>query len=244
MTNLPTTPPETSPATTPTRAAATTPTSGRPRILIADDHAMFREGLRQVLERSGEFEVIGEAGSAAETMQAVRTLDVDVLMLDLSMPGRSGVDLVRQVKAARPELPVLVLTMHAEDQFAVRALAAGASAYLTKGSRAEVLMQALRRLAAGGRFIGDTVAELLAQQIQPRADRPAHGQLSDREFQILNALVEGESVSEIAGRLHLSVKTVSTHKTHVLRKLHCNNLPELVRYAMANGIAAGSPPAG
>jgi len=214
----------------------------RTRLLIADDHAMFREGLRQVLERSGGFEVVGEAGSAAETMQAVRSLEFEVLVLDLSMPGRSGVDLVRQVKAARPGLPILVLTMHAEDQFAVRALAAGASAYLTKGSRADVLMQALRRLAGGGRFIGDTVADLLAQQIQPRADRPAHGQLSDREFQILNALVEGESVSAIAERLHLSVKTISTHKTNVLRKLHCNNLPELVRYAMANGIAAGGAP--
>jgi DNA-binding NarL/FixJ family response regulator len=219
-------------------------TTSRKRLLIADDHVMFREGLRQVLERSGEFEVVGEAGSAAETMQAVRAQGVDILLLDLSMPGRSGIDLVRQVKAARPELPILVLSMHAEDQYAVRVLAAGASAYLTKGSRAEVLLQALRRLAAGGRYIGDTVAELLAQQVRPSADRPAHGQLSDREFQILHALVEGESVSELAARLHLSVKTISTHKTHVLRKLNCNNLPELVRYAMAHGIAQAPPPPG
>jgi DNA-binding NarL/FixJ family response regulator len=212
------------------------------RVLIADDHAMFREGLRQLLARSREFEVVGEAGNAAETMQAVRTLDPDLIVLDLSMPGRSGVDLVAQVKAARPALPILVLTMHAEDQYAVRALAAGASAYLTKGSRAEVLLQALRRLAVGGRFIGEAVAELLAQQIQPHANKPAHGQLSDREFQILHALVEGESVSAIAERLHLSVKTISTHKTNVLRKLNCGNLPELVRYAMAHGIAASSHP--
>jgi DNA-binding NarL/FixJ family response regulator len=212
------------------------------RVLIADDHAMFREGLRQLLARSREFEVVGEAGNAAETMQAVRTLEFDLIVLDLSMPGRSGVDLVAQVKAARPALPILVLTMHAEDQYAVRALAAGASAYLTKGSRAEVLLQALRRLAAGGRFIGEAVAELLAQQIQPHANKPAHGQLSDREFQILHALVEGESVSAIAERLHLSVKTISTHKTNVLRKLNCGNLPELVRYAMAHGIAASSHP--
>lgn len=230
------------PTVKPTAKPTMNLTTNRSRIVIADDHAMFREGLRQLLERSGEFEVVGEAGSATETMHAVRTLGFDVLMLDLSMPGRSGVDLVRQVKAARPELPILVLSMHAEDQYAVRVLAAGASAYLTKGSRADVLLQALRRLAAGGRYIGDTVADLLAQQIQPHTDRPAHGQLSDREFQILHALVDGESVSEIALRLHLSVKTISTHKTNVLRKLSCNNLPELVRYAMANGIAAGSPP--
>jgi DNA-binding NarL/FixJ family response regulator len=213
---------------------------GAGRIVIADDHAIFRDGMRQLLTRSGEFQVVGEAGDAAETMQAVRSLDFDVLMLDLSMPGRSGVDLIRQVKATRPELPVLVLTMHAEDQYAVRALAAGASAYLTKGVRAEVLMQALRRLAAGGRYIGDTVAELLAQQIQPHGERPAHGSLSDREFQILHALVEGESVSAIAERLHLSVKTVSTHKTNVLRKLNCATLPDLVRYAIANGITGSS----
>lgn len=206
------------------------------RVLLADDHAMFREGIRQLLTHSGEFEVVGEAGDSASTMQAVRTLDSDVLMLDLSMPGRSGVDLVRQVKAVRPGLPILVLSMHAEDQYAVRALAAGASAYLTKGSRAEVLLQALRRLAGGGRFIGDTVAELLAQQVQERTDRPPHGALSDREFQILHALVDGESVTAIAERLHLSVKTVSTHKANVLRKLHCASLADLVRYGISHGL--------
>jgi DNA-binding NarL/FixJ family response regulator len=212
------------------------------RVVIADDHAMFREGLRQLLTRSGEFDVVGEAGSAAETMHCVRTLDFDVLTLDLSMPGRSGVDLVRQIKAARPALPILVLSMHAEDQYAVRALAAGASAYLTKGSRGEVLQQALRKLAAGGRYIVDSVADLLAQEVQPHADRPAHRALSDREFQILHALVNGESVSAIAGRLHLSVKTVSTHKTNVLHKLGCGNLADLVRYAIAHGIAADASP--
>ena len=212
------------------------------RLVIADDHPMFREGLRQLLSRSGEFEVVGEAGSAAETMQCVRTQVFDVLILDLAMPGRSGVDLVRQVKNERPSLPVLVLSMHAEDQYAVRALAAGASAYITKGSRAEVLQQALRRLAAGGRFIGDSVAELLAQELQPNPGKPAHRDLSDREFQVMHALVNGESVSTIAHRLHLSVKTVSTHKTHLLGKLGCASLAELVRYAIDQGIAAQSPP--
>lgn len=212
------------------------------RLVIADDHQLFREGLRQLLTRSGEFEVVGEAGSAAETMQCVRSQVFDVLILDLAMPGRSGVDLVRQVKTERPSLPVLVLSMHAEDQYAVRALAAGASAYLTKGSRAEVLQQALRRLSSGGRFIGDSVAELLAQEVQPQTDKPAYRGLSDREFQVMHALVNGESVSAIAHRLHLSVKTVSTHKTHLLGKLGCANLAELVRYAIDQGIAAQSPP--
>lgn len=212
------------------------------RVLIADDHAMFREGLRHVLERSAEFDVAGEAGSASETLDLVRRVPADALVLDLTMPGRSGTDLIRQVKAARPELPILVLSMHAEDQYAVRAVAAGAAAYLTKYTRAEVLLQALRRLAEGGRFIGDTVAELLADQLRPRGGQGSHSALSDREFQILHALVEGESVSAIAHRLHLSVKTVSTHKTNVLRKLHCTSLPELVRYALAHGIGTAAPP--
>lgn len=212
------------------------------RIVIADDHALFREGLRQLLTRSSEFEVVAEAGSAAETMQRVRSLAFDVLILDLAMPGRSGVDLVRQVKGERPDLPVLVLSMHAEDQYAVRALSAGASAYLTKGSRVEVLQQALRRLAAGGRFIGESVAELLATEVQPRTDKPPHRTLSDREFQVMQALVGGESVSAIAQRLHLSVKTISTHKSHVLRKLGCNSLAEVVRYAVEQGLARDATP--
>lgn len=212
------------------------------RGVIADDHPMYREGLRELLTRRGEFEVVGEAGSAAETMQCVRELAFDVLILDLAMPGRSGVDLVRQVKNERPSLPVLVLSMHAEDQYAVRALAAGASAYITKGSRADILQEALRRLAAGGRFIGDTVADLRAQELQPNPDKPVCRSLSDREFQVMHALVNGESVSAIAHRLHLSVKTVSTHKTHLLPKLGCANLAELVRYAIDQGIAAQSPP--
>jgi DNA-binding NarL/FixJ family response regulator len=212
------------------------------RLVIADDHELFREGLRQLLTRSDEFEIVGEAGTAAETMHCVRTLTIDVLILDLAMPGRSGVDLVRQVKSERPSLPVLVLSMHAEDQYAVRALAAGASAYLTKGSRAEVLQQALRRLASGGRFIGHTVAELLAQELQPNLHKPAHRNLSDREFQVMHALVNGESVSAIANRLHLSVKTVSTHKSHLLRKLECSSLADLVRYAIDRGIIDQGPP--
>lgn len=214
------------------------------RVLIADDHALFRDGLRQMLARSGEFEVVGEAGSAAEVLQALRRPDIDLLTLDLSMPGHSGIDLVRQVKALRPELPVLVLSMHAEDQYAVRAIAAGASGYLTKGCRADALLAALRRLAAGGRYIDAAVAELLARELAPQPDRPAHRGLSDREFEVMHALVAGESVSAIAARLHLSVKTVSTHKSNLLRKLGCANLAALVRYALDAGLAQPQPPGG
>jgi DNA-binding NarL/FixJ family response regulator len=214
------------------------------RVIIADDHELFREGLRQLLTRDGEFEVVGEAGSAPETMQCVRKLAFDVLILDLAMPGRSGVDLVRQVKSERPDLPILVLSMHGEDQYAVRALAAGASAYLTKGTRADVVRQALRRLAVGGRFIGAGVADLIAKEFQATPEVPDARALSDREFQVMHALVSGESVSEIARRLHLSVKTISTHKSNVLRKLGCASLAALVAYAIERGMTsdAQAPP--
>lgn len=211
------------------------------RLVIADDHPVFREGLRELLTRTRKFEVVGEAGDAVQTMHCVRTLDFDVLILDLSMPGRSGLDLVRQIKVERSELPILVLSMHAENQYAVRALAAGASAYLTKGSSAEVLEQALNRVASGGRFIGDTVAELLAQEVRPNGNKPAYRELSNREFQVMLALVQGQSVSAIASGLHLSVKTISTHKANVLRKLGCANLPDLVRYAVAHGLVDQVP---
>jgi DNA-binding NarL/FixJ family response regulator len=206
------------------------------RVVVADDHDLFREGLRQLLDRGGEFEVVGEAGNAPDTMQCVRRLAFDVLILDLAMPGRSGVDLVRQVKTERPDLPILVLSMHAEDQYAVRALTAGAAAYLTKGSRVDVVRQALRRLAGGGRFIGERVAELLAQESRPVSEASDLRALSDREFQVMQALVGGESVSEIAKRLHLSVKTISTHKSKVLWKLGCGSLAELVGYAIEHGV--------
>ena len=185
--------------------------------------------------------MVAEAGTAAEAMQCVRTIQFDILVLDLSMPGRSGVDLVRQAKGERPDLPVLVLSMHAEDQYAVRAFAAGASAYITKGSRAEILQQALRRLSQGGRFVDESIAPLLARIPTPGGAKPTHESLSNREFQVLHALVSGESVTAIASRLHLSVKTISTHKSNVMRKLGCPSLAELVRYAIQWQIVAQQP---
>ncbi len=212
------------------------------RVLVADDHTLLRQGLRQLLERAEGFEVAGEAGTASETLLRVRNDEIDVLILDLSMPGRSGLELLRQIKAERPKLAVLVLSMHAEELYAVRALAAGASGYLTKDAGADQLLAALRRLAAGGRHISDTVAELLAQEIGTRTPKPTHHELSDREFQVLHWLVAGESVSAISRRLHLSVKTVSTHKTNLLRKLRCTSLADLMHYAITHGITAGTRP--
>ena len=214
------------------------------RVLLADDHALFRDAVKRMLEQSGEFAVVGEAGDAADTLRAVREHAPEVLVLDLSMPGRSGIDLIRQIHATQPTLPILVLTMHPERHYALRALAAGASGYVSKAGRADVLVQALRRICGGGRYLSEAVADLLAQRLQAPTIGAPHDRLSDREFQILQGLVEGESVGDLAARLHLSVKTVSTHKSHILEKLGCRNLAELVRYALAHNITMGLPDPG
>jgi DNA-binding NarL/FixJ family response regulator len=204
------------------------------RVLIADDHALMREGLRRILATDPSFVVAGEAKDGHEVLAAVRAGGFDVLLLDLSMPGRSGIDLLRQVKAERPELRVLVLSMHDEQQYAVRAIRAGAAGYLTKDTAAAQLVAALRKIAGGALFITPAVAEALALQLQAPTAELAHQRLTDREHQIFLLLAAGESVSAIAERLHLSVKTVSTHKTRVLEKLGVGSLAELVRYAVAH----------
>jgi DNA-binding NarL/FixJ family response regulator len=204
------------------------------RVLIADDHAIVREGLRRILAADPGFEVTGEAKDGHEVLAAVRAGGFDVLLLDLSMPGRSGIDLIKQVKAERPELRVLVLSMHGEEQYAVRAIRAGASGYLTKDTAGAQLITALRKIASGGLFITPGVAEALALGLQAPGGELPHKRLSDREYEVLLLLAAGESVSGIAERLHLSVKTVSTHKTHVFEKMKLDSLADLVRYAVAH----------
>jgi len=202
------------------------------RLVIADDHTIVREGLRQLLGGSGGFEIVGEARDGAETMQRVRELDFDVLLLDMSMPGRAGMDLIRQVRAERPRVRILVLSMHQEHQYAIRAIRAGASGYLTKESASRELATALRKVASGGAYITPEVAEQLALGAMPSADALPHTTLSDREFQVLRMLVSGKSVSDIAGALTLSVKTVSTHKARLMQKLGVSNTSEMFRYAI------------
>jgi len=205
------------------------------RVLIADDHAIVREGLKRILAADPAFAVAGEAKDGHEAIAAVRAGGFEVLLLDLSMPGRSGIDLIRAAKAERPELRVLVLSMHAEQQYAVRAIRAGASGYLTKDAAPTQLVAALRKIAAGGLFITPAVAEALALGLQaPGAGELPHKRLSEREFEVFLLLAAGRSVTAIAGELHLSVKTVSTHKTHIHEKLGLGSLAELVRYAVAH----------
>ena len=202
------------------------------RIVIADDHTIVREGLKQLLAGDEALQVVGEARDGHEVMQRVRQMDFDVLMLDLSMPGKSGIELIKQVKGEKPRLRILVLSMHEEHQYAVRAIRAGASGYLTKESAPTELISALHRVAAGGAYITPEVAEQLALDAMPGSQQPPHTALSDREFQVLRMLVEGGSVSDIAARINLSVKTVSTHKARLMQKLGVATTTELLRYAI------------
>ena len=209
------------------------------RVVIADDHQILREGLKQLLLAASDLDVVGEAGDGHEVLERIRALDIDVLLLDLSMPGKSSMELIRQVKNERPKLRILVLSMHEEHQYAVRAIRAGASGYLTKESASSQLVAAIRKVAGGGAFISAEVAEHLAHDAMPHAaDRSLHSTLSDREYQVFTRLVGGESVSQIALALHLSAKTISTHKARLMEKLHVASNADLVHYALKHRLVA------
>ena len=209
------------------------------RIVIADDHTIVREGLKQILAAASDLEVVGEASDGHEALARVRALDFDLLLLDMSMPGKSGIELIKQVHAEKPKVKILVLSMHEEQQYAVRAIRAGASGYLTKESASRQLVEAIRKIAAGGAFISAEVAQQLALGAMPDAKGPLHASLSDREYQVFMLIAEGKSISDIAGQLNLSVKTVSTHKANVLQKMNMSTTGELIRYAIANGLVQG-----
>ena len=202
------------------------------RIVVADDHTIVREGLKQVLSAASDFSIVGEAQNGHEVLQRVRELEFDLLLLDLSMPGKSGIELIKQVRGEKPKLRILVLSMHQEPQYAVRAIRAGASGYLTKESASTQLVAAIRKIAGGGAFITDSVAEQLALGAMPQTEGPPHGALSDREFHVFQLLVSGKAVSDIAKELSLSVKTVSTHKARIMQKMNMSNPAELIRYAI------------
>ena len=214
------------------------------RILIADDHAILRAGLKQIIADAGDMIVAGEAENGLEALAKVREQDLDMVVLDMSMPGKSGVELIKQIKSEKPKLPILILSMHKEEQYAVRTLKAGASGYVCKDSASTQLVQAIRKIAAGGKFISAAVAEHLAMGlINPQQEGAAHILLSDREYQIFQFIAAGQSIGEIASRLNLSVKTVSTHKTRIMQKMNFANISEIVRYAIKHELIgeAGSP---
>jgi DNA-binding NarL/FixJ family response regulator len=202
------------------------------RILMADDHAIVREGLKRLLSNEPDLVVTCEAADGLEALRHIRAEPLDVALLDMSMPGRSGIELIKMVKSEKPKLAVLVLSMHKEEQYAVRALKAGASGYLTKESAPEQLVAAIRKAAAGGMFISPGVAERLALELGGNHDAAPHTLLSDREYQIFRMIVSGMPVGGIAGELSLSVKTVSTHKTRILQKMKMASSAELIHYAI------------
>jgi len=211
------------------------------RVLLADDHAIVRAGLKEILADTGDIEVTGEAANGQEVLARVSAQDFDVAVLDMSMPGRNGIELIKLVKREKPKLRILVLSMHSEEQYAVRALKAGASGYLSKESAADELVAAIRRIAGGGAYVTPETAERLALGAAPRAETAAHTLLSDREFQVFQMIARGASVSEIARELSLSVKTISTHKTRIMDKMGLANQAELIRYALEHQLLDEPP---
>jgi DNA-binding NarL/FixJ family response regulator len=202
------------------------------KVLLADDHTLVRDGLRHILQNASGFDVTGEACDSATTIALVRSTDAQVLVLDLSMPGRNGVELIRQIKDEKPALRILVLTMHAEQQYAVRAFKAGASGYLTKESASAELVGAVSKVASGGVYVSLAMAERFAQSLNEPPETLPHQRLSDREFDVFRRIVAGQSITEIAQALSVSVKTISTHKTRILEKMQMPNDNGLVRYAI------------
>lgn len=206
------------------------------RVLVADDHAVVREGLRRILSTAGDMTVVGEAATAQELLQLARQAACDVALVDLSMPGSAGLEVLHELRSLKPGLPIIVLSIHPESQYAVRVIQAGAYAYLGKSVEPSVILQAIRKAYVGERHITEEVGRLLADHVVSARDRPPHELLSDREFQVLEMLAQGKTVTEIAAELSLSAKTVSTYRSRVLAKLGARTNADLTRYALAHGI--------
>ena len=208
--------------------------SRRLRILIVDDHPIVRQGLRQTLGDAADVGELGEAATGQQALDLIRQRDWDAVVLDIGLPGRGGLDVLKDIKHERPRLPVLILSMHAEDQYAVRAIRAGAEGYLTKEAATEKLLDAIRKITTGGRFISPDLADVLATELAGGASGPPHASLSDREFEVLRLIGSGLTVGDIADRLALSVKTVSTYRTRILEKMRMKNNAELMQYVLSN----------
>ncbi|HQX06366.1 MAG TPA: response regulator transcription factor [Zoogloea sp.] len=207
------------------------------RVLIADDHAIVRQGLRQILSDTPDLTVAGEAENGVQAVQMVRAGEWDVVLMDVSMPDRNGIDALKLIKKEFPRLPVLILSMYPEEQYAIRALKAGAAGYLTKQSAPDLLVTAIRQVASGKKYVSPSLAEELANAIGEDTERPAHEKLSDREYQTLCMIASGKTPTEIAEALNLSVKTVSVYRARLLEKMHLRNNAELTHYGLKHGLA-------
>jgi two-component system invasion response regulator UvrY len=206
-------------------------------ILITDDHTVVREGLKRILKEEFPEATFGEAGDGNQALEKTRNEVWDVIILDITMSGRNGLEVLKQMRAENIKTPVLILSMHPEDQYAVRVLKAGASGYLTKESASEELVTAIRRIISGRKYITLSLAEKLANDLEIDTDKPIHELISDREFQVLNLIASGKTVSEIAVELSLSVTTISTYRSRILEKMNMKTNAELTHYAIQKGIA-------
>ncbi|HRR21844.1 MAG TPA: response regulator transcription factor [Desulfomonilia bacterium] len=204
------------------------------RVLVVDDHPIVREGLKQILSNTEDILVVDEADSGQAVLSSAARSNFDVVLLDISMPGRDGLEVLRELKQQKPKLPVLILSMYPEEHYAVRVLRAGASGYLTKSSAPDELISAIRKVASGRKYISSTLAERLTYELDRDADRPMHEVLSDREYQVMHMISTGKSVKEIAEALGLSVKTVSTYRSRIMEKMNMKNNAEIVLYAVQN----------
>ncbi len=203
-------------------------------VLIADDHPVVRQGIKQILAEDSEIGELGEAKNSQEVMDQVRKNGWDVIILDITMPGRGGLDTLKEIKGEKPKIPVLILSIHPEDQYAVRALKAGAAGYLTKESAPDDLLKAIKKVHSGGKYISNTLAEKLALHLERDAQKQPHEGLSDREYQVLCMIASGKKVKDIAENLSLSVKTISTYRARILEKMKMKSNADLIHYAIQN----------
>ena len=206
------------------------------KILVADDHTLVRKGLKQILLDTPDVEIVEEASNGPEVISKINNNDYDLILLDIALPGRSGIDVLKQLKCIKPDLPVLMLSMYPEEQYAIRSLKAGASGYLTKESAPEELIDAIKKITIGKKYITSTLAERLAYEIEVNSDKSLHEFLSDREYQVFCLIASGKAVKEIADKLSLSVKTISTHRAHILQKMQMRNNAQIIRYAIKQNL--------
>ena len=206
------------------------------KVVVVDDHAVVREGLKRIITENVGMTVTGEAADGHEAMLVIKSEPCDVVLLDITMPNKNGLDVLKELHAESPRLPVLVLSMHGEDQYAIRVLRAGAAGYLTKDSAPAKLVQAIRKVVRGGKYVSPTLAERLVYDLGPGSDKAPHEILSDREYQVLCMISSGKTVTQIAEELALSVKTISTYRVRILEKLKMKNNAEITRYAIKEGL--------
>jgi len=206
------------------------------RILIADDHPIVRAGFKLVISDTQDMTVADEAGNGQEVLNLIRKKDYDIVLLDISMPGRNGLEVLKDLKAEKPKMPVMILSIYPEEQYAVRALRAGASGYMTKASAPNELIAAIRKISQGGKYISASLAEKLTEYLDEDANKPLHERLSDREYQVMLLIASGKTVSDIADELCLSVKTISTYRSHIIDKMRLKNNAEITLYAVQNNL--------